>query len=139
MIFFHRASFYEKWAPVVGRVIFGLAFLLGAAFKIPGTAGFVMETGQAAAAGVPFAMVAVFLAFILELVAGLALVLGWRAREAAFVLAPYTLLLALIFYHNISDPMVMGMFVSHLVFVAGLLYVSVYGAQRVAVRKDAVA
>lgn len=138
MLLFNHSRAYETWIPVVARIIFGLQFLMGAAFKIPGTAGFLMETQQTAAAGVPFAMVAVFLAFIVEVVAGLMLVFGWRAREAAFVLAPYTLLLGAIFYHDFSDPMIMGAFISHLSMVAGLLYVSVYGAQHKAMRKDPV-
>lgn len=132
----YRARAYEKWAPVIARIAFGLQFLLGAAFKIPGTPMFGMEVAQTAAAGVPLATVAVLLAFILEAAAGLMLVFGWHARKAAFVLAPYVLLLALIFYRNIADPMIMGEFVSHLAFIAGLLYVSVYGAQHFAVRKD---
>lgn len=127
---------YENWAPVVARVVFGALFLMGASFKIPGTEGFLMETGMAAAMGVPFATVAVFLAFVLEVVAGLALIIGWQARRAAFVLAVFTLALAFIFYGNVSDPMVMGQFVSHLGLVAGLLYISVYGARHAAVRKD---
>lgn len=127
---------YETWAPVIARIAFGLQFLLGAAFKIPGTAGFLMEAQQTASAGVPFATAAVFLAFLLEVITGLMLVFGWHARKAAFVLAFYVLLLALIFYRNIGDIMMMGEFVSHLAFIAGLLYVSVYGAQHFAVRKD---
>lgn len=127
---------YQKWAPVVARIIFGLQFLLGASFKIPGTPFFAGEVAQTAAVGVPFPMVAVLLAFVLEVVLGLMLVFGWHARKAAMILAPYVLLLAVLFYRNLSDPMTMGMFVSHLSFIAGLLYVSVYGAQHFAVRKD---
>ena len=132
----YRARAYEIWAPVVARVAFGLQFLLGAAFKFPGTPMFSAEAAQTAAAGVPFATVAVLLAFVLEVVCGLMLVFGWHARKAGFVLALYVLLLALIFYRNVSDLMIMGEFVSHIAFIAGLLYVSVYGAQHVAVRKD---
>ncbi|HEV7121723.1 MAG TPA: DoxX family protein [Candidatus Paceibacterota bacterium] len=136
MIHPYRARAYEVWAPVIARVVFGLQFLLGAAFKIPGTAFFSGEVAQTAAAGVPFATVLVFLAFIIEVVCGLMLVFGWHARKAAFVLAPYTLILALVFYRNIADVNIMGEFISHLAFIAGLLYVSVYGAQHAAVRKD---
>lgn len=127
---------YEHWAPVVARVVFGAMFLMGASYKIPGTEGFLVESGMTAAAGIPFATVAVFLAFVLEVVAGIALVIGWQARRAGFVLAVFTLALAFIFYGNLADPMVMGQFVSHLGLVAGLLYVSVYGARHAAVRKD---
>jgi putative oxidoreductase len=128
---------YENWAPVVGRVLFGALFLMGAAFKMPGTQGFLMESGMTAAAGVPYAHIAVALAFVLEVVAGLALIVGCHARAAAFTLAIFTLALAIIFYSNWSDPMIMGQFVSHLGLIAGLLYISVFGATYAAVRKDA--
>ena len=124
---------YEHWAPAVARWIFGLLFLLGAFYKIIWHAAQVAET---AAAGVPLPEVAVWLAFIFELVTGIALIIGWKVRPIAFLLALYVLLLAFIFYHNFADPMIMGQFMSHMAFIAGLLYISVYGAQHVAVKKD---
>jgi len=124
---------YEVWAPFAARLIFGFQFLLGAFFKIIWHSA---EVAQTQAVGVPFPELAVWLAFILEVVLGLALIVGYRVRIVGLVLAAYVLLLALLFYRNIADPMVMGMFVSHLGFIAGLLYVSVYGAQHIAVRKD---
>ncbi|KND49377.1 MAG: putative membrane protein [Parcubacteria bacterium C7867-008] len=136
MIFPNRTRVYEQWAPVIARIILGAMFLMGASFKIPGTGGFGMETQMTADAGVPFAMIAVLLAFIIEVVAGLCLVVGYHAREAAFILAGFTLILAFVFYRNFADPMTMGQFVSHLGLIAGLIYVSVYGAQHVAVRRD---
>lgn len=132
----NQTQAYVTWAPVVGRVFLGGLFLMGAAFKVPGTASFAMEAGMTAAAGVPFAQVAVFLAFLLELGAGLAVVLGYHARVAAFLLALFTVALTLIFHSNFSDPMEMGQFVSHLGLIGGLLFVSVYGAKQVAIRKD---
>ena len=136
MSIYPYSNSYEKWAPFVARLVFGFQFLLGAWFKVPGTAGFTAEAGMTAAAGVPFATVMVALAFLLEVVCGVALIIGWHTRRAAFVLAIFTLALAFIFYRNITDIQTMGMFVSHLGFVAGLLYVSVYGAKSVAISRD---
>lgn len=131
------SSWYVRWAPVLGRVLFGLLFLAGAAFKIPGTAGFTAEAGMTAAAGVPFATIAVALAFLVEVICGVSLIIGWHARNAALVLAVFTLALALIFYNDFSNPEIMGMFISHLGLIAGLLFVSVYGARQFAVSRDA--
>ncbi len=128
---------YEHWAPFLARVLFGGLFLMGAAFKIPMTAGFANEVAMTAATGFPLAMIAVFLAFILEVVAGVSLVIGWRVRLFGFLLAGFTLILAFVYDRDFSNPMVMGQFISHLGLIAGLLYLSVYGAQHVAVRKDA--
>jgi putative oxidoreductase len=129
----HYSRAYETWAPFLARLIFGFQFLLGALFKITWHGA---EVAQTAAAGVPFPELAVWLAFVLEVVAGIALIIGFKVRTTALVLALYVLLLTFIFYRNVADPMVMGMFVSHLAFVAAFLYLSVYGAQRIAVRKD---
>ncbi|MBP9816522.1 MAG: DoxX family protein [Candidatus Pacebacteria bacterium] len=124
---------YETWAPFVGRLLMGAVFLVGASFKIPGTEGFTAEVGMAAAAGVPIATVAVFLAFILEVVAGVSIIVGWQTRLWAFLLMLFTVLLTAIFYRNLSDMMVFGMFMSHLGLIAGLLFISTYGAQSKAV------
>lgn len=132
---FSRA--YERWAPVVARVIFGLIFLFSASAKIPGTALFASNVLQTADVGVPFATVAVFLAFILELVAGLALLLGWKTRLAAAALIPYVVLLLFLFHLSFENPLDTGLFIDHFILIAGLIFLSVYGAQNLAMKKDA--
>jgi putative oxidoreductase len=127
---------YENWAPVVARVIFGLQFLLAASFKIPGTIGYQAESAYAGAAGLPFAGFFVGVAFLLEVLAGVSLILGWQVRRMAFLLSGYVLLIALLFYRNVADPAMLGQFVSHLGLIAGLTYVAVYGAQHFALSKD---
>jgi putative oxidoreductase len=127
---------YEKWVPVVARIIFGLTFLMSAYYKIPGSESFAMQVGMSDGAGIPFAYVAVLLAFALELVGGLALVLGWQTRLFSFLLAGFVMLIALFFFRNWSDQQTMGNFISCCIEAAGLGYVSVYGARHFAVRKD---
>ena len=132
----HFSRSYQQFAPLVARVIFGGMFLMGAAFKIPGTAPFLGEVGMSAAQGLPFAMIFVALAFLLEVVCGIAVIVGWHTRHAAFVLAVFTAALTFIFHSDFADMNSIGQFVSHLGLIAGLLYVSVYGAQSFAVSKD---
>lgn len=125
---------YETWAPVLGRVLLAGGFLMGASMKIPGTESFAMEVAMTAAVGVPFAYVAVILAGILELVAGVAIIVGWNARFFAFLLMLFTILLTALFHMSFADPMAIGIFMGHLYLIGGLLYVSVYGAQGMAVK-----
>lgn len=127
------APAYERWAPFIARLIFGFQFLLGAYFKIGGHA---MEVAQTAAVGWPLPEISVDAAFVVEVIAAVCLIVGYRVRAVAALLAVYVLLLALVFYRHIADPMTMGMFVSHLGFIAGLLYISVYGAQQIAAKPD---
>ncbi len=124
---------YETWAPVVGRVLFGLLFLNGAFWKIPGTDMFTMQVAGAEAVGLPFATVAVFLAFLLEVVAGIMLVVGWNTRMAASALIVFVILIAVFYGRNLADMQQMMTFFTCLQLIAGLLYVSVYGAQRAAI------
>jgi putative oxidoreductase len=128
---------YEQWAPFLGRLILGGAFVFGALWKIPGTEMFAMQVGQTAAVGWPLATISVSLAFILEAVGGLALILGWKTRFFALVFVLYVALLTVLFnLPDMSDPMSIGTFVNHLIFIAGLLYVSVYGAKSIAIKAD---
>lgn len=107
-----------------------IQFAVAALFKV---IGFSAEVGQTAAAGVPWAGAAVAAALALEALGVVSLLLGWQIRRIALALAAYVALLAVIFYHNWSDPMVMGLFISHLGLIAALMYVSAYGAGRFAI------
>ena len=131
----HLTPQYEKWAPFVARLIFGAAFLLSAFYKIPGSDSFNMQVGMTAEAGLPFAYLAVVLAFLLEIVAAVALIIGWHTRTAAASLAVFILIIAVVFFRDITDPNQFPMFMTCLELTAGLIYVSVYGAQTIAIKK----
>lgn len=133
----HNATWYRNWAPVLARLIFGATFLMGAYYKIPSTESFQMEVAMSAAAGIPLATIAVPLAFLLELFGGLALIFGIGTRLAAFLLTPFVLLIALFFFRDWSNQAMFAEFMSCMTLIAGLLYVSVYGARTAAVSKDA--
>lgn len=130
----HLTRPYETWAPVVARVLFGLLFLNSAFWKIPGTEMFTMQVAGAEAVGLPFATVAVFLAFVLEVVAGLMLVFGYKTRTAAAVLMVFVFLILVFYGRNLADQTQMMTFFSCLQVIAGLIYISVYGAQKAAVQ-----
>ena len=127
---------YEHWVPIVARTIFGLSFLMSAYYKLPGSESFAMQVGMSEAAGIPFAYFAVLLAFALELVGGLALIIGWHTRIFSFLLAGFVMLIALFFFRDWSDQQTMGNFISCCIEAAGLGYISVYGARHFAIRKD---
>lgn len=133
----HYSHIYENWAPVLARLLFGLLFLHAAYYKIPGTETFLSEVNTTAQAGVPFAEVAVILALFLELIGGIALVIGWQTRTVAITLALFVLVLNLVFFRDFSDQLQLVFFMSNLGLIAGLLYVSVYGARYAAVDNDA--
>ena len=81
---------------LVGRVLIALLFLPAGIQKITGFAGTV---GYAAGAGMPMPQVAVAIGLVIEIVGGLAILLGWQTRWAALILGFFTLV-ASFFFHN---------------------------------------
>lgn len=125
---------YETWAPVLGRVLFGVIFLMAASSKIPGTESFAAQVAMTDAAGVPLATAAVVIAGLLEALGGVALIIGWNARLFSFLLAALMVILTGVFHTSFENPAAVGNFMTHVAMIAGLLYVSVYGAQNAAVK-----
>ena len=132
----HYSSAYENWAPVVARVIMGLIFLMSAYYKIPGTESFAMQVGMSGSVGIPLPYIAVLLAFVLEVVGGIALVVGWQTRTVALALGAFVMLIAVYFYRDWSNQATFGGFISCVTQTIALVYISVYGAQHAAVSKD---
>ena len=70
----------KQFAPVTGRVLLALIFVLSGFNKIGGFAG---TAGYMASKGLPMAEVLLVLTIIIELGGGLLIMLGWQARWAA--------------------------------------------------------
>src|SRR5947207_2330138 len=89
---------YERMAPLLARILIAVPFLFAAPFKMPGMSSFAANVDFTAAAGVPIPSVAVALAALLDLVAGVMIVVGWHARLAAATLVLYVALLTVVFH-----------------------------------------
>lgn len=81
---------------LVGRILLALFFIPAGISKLTGFAGTV---GYAASSGLPLPEVGVAIALLVEVVGGLALLLGWGTRWAAIALAVFTAV-ASFFFHN---------------------------------------
>jgi putative oxidoreductase len=86
----------------------------------------------AASQHVPFASQLMPLAALFEIAAGLSLVTGWRAREAAVALATWIIVLGPLFHQFWNVPpqfwqAVIDDFFHHLVMFGGMIYVAVFG------------
>lgn len=122
-------QFYTFAAPA-GRVLLALIFILSGAQKITGYAG---TQGYMEAFGVPGALLPIVI--VVELVAGVALIIGWQARIAAFLLAGFSLVSGLIFHYipstgmeGMEAQMQMIMFMKNISIAGGLLMVVSLGA-----------
>jgi len=113
----------QNLAAPLGRILLALIFVLAGINKITGYAG---TQGYMESMGVPGILLPLVIG--VELVGGLALMLGWHARLTAFLLAGFTLLATLIFHSNLGDHTQYLFFLKNLSIAGGLLMVFSFGA-----------
>ena len=115
---------------LIGRLLLAFMFVPAGFGKIAGFAGAV---GYANSVGMPMATAGVAAALVIELFGGLALLIGYRTRIAAVLLAIFTLV-ASFFFHNYwampaeAQMMQQLMFTKNLAIVGGLLAFAAFGA-----------
>lgn len=119
-----------KFAPLVGRILLALIFIISGFGKIM---GFDATLGYIRSAGLPVAQLSAIAAIVIELGGGILLVLGWRARWAAAALFVFVLVAALYFHAFWASPPDQAMmqqiqFLKNLGIMGGLLYVLAYGS-----------
>ena len=112
----------QKSIAPIGRFLLSLMFILAGYNKIGGYTG---TQGYMEAMGVPGMLLP--LVIILELLGGIALLIGWQTRVVAFLLAGFTVIANLIF-HNLTDQMQSLLFMKNLSIAGGLLMVTALGA-----------
>jgi putative oxidoreductase len=108
---------------VVARILMAQVFLLAGLGKL---GAYAATQDYMAAMGVPGILLPVVIA--LEIGGGLALIAGFFTRWIALVLAGFSMVGALIFHHNFSDPIQMVMFMKNFAMAGGLLLLYGYGA-----------
>lgn len=120
----------EKFAPLVGRILIALLFIPAGLSKIGGFAGTV---GYVGSKGLPLPQVAAAGAIAVEVLVGLAILIGFQTRLAALGLAAFTVVAGVIFHNFWAMPaeqvMVQQiMFMKNLGIAGGLLVLAAFGA-----------
>ncbi len=115
---------------LAGRVLIALLFLPAGFQKMTGFAGTV---GYAASAGMPMPSVSVGIGMAIEILGGLAILLGWGTRYAALLLAFFTLVASFFFHAYWGLPadqagMQQLLFNKNVAVVGGLLAFAAFGA-----------
>ncbi|MGW8227299.1 MAG: DoxX family protein [Gammaproteobacteria bacterium] len=113
----------EKYVNLAGRILLAHIFLLAGVNKITGYSG---TQGYMEAMGVPGMLLP--LVIILEIGGALALIAGWQTRLAAYALALFSIVSALIFHSNLGDQMQMILFMKNWAMAGGLLVLAANGA-----------
>jgi putative oxidoreductase len=119
-----------KFAAVAGRTLLALIFITSGFAKLTGIEG---TATYIASVGLPAPVLLAVLAGTLELVAGVALVIGFKARQAAWALALFTLVATVVFHAYWAAPadqqfVQQLMFMKNLSIVGGLFILATAGA-----------
>jgi putative oxidoreductase len=121
----NSSTTFDAVLPFVGRLLLSAIFLVSALGKIQAPAGTI---GYIAAAGLPFPQIGYALAVLIELVGGLALLVGYRTRIAAGALAIFSLAAAIGFHSNLADMNQFIHFFKNVAIAGGLLQIVAFGA-----------
>ena len=122
---------------LVGRILIAYLFIPAGIGKLMGFAGTV---GYVASAGLPLPELGAALAIVVELGLGIALLLGYKTRVTALVMAVFTVATALFFHKYWSAPDAMKMmqqinFNKNIAIAGGLLALAGFGAGRFSIDK----
>ena len=120
----------ESTLNLIGRLALAALFVPGGISKITGFEGTV---GYISSVGLPLATLGAILALVVEIGAGIALIVGFKTRIAALVLAVFTVA-ASVFFHAFWAAPADQAFVAQLLFfkniavAGGLLVLAAHGA-----------
>ena len=113
------------YLPALGRLLIALIFVLSGLSKIAAPANTIAYIQSA---GAPFAPAAFGIAAVVEVIGGLALLVGFQTRLVAAILATFTLAAAVLIHNNLADQNQMIHFMKNLAITGGLLQVVAFGA-----------
>ncbi len=116
---------------LVGRVLIAIMFIMAGYSKIGGYEG---TAGYMEAMGVPGMLLPVVIA--LELLGGIAVLVGYQTKIAAFLLGGFSFLAAIIFHSNFGDQMQMILFTKNLAISGAFLLLFVHGPGQWAINSN---
>ena len=108
---------------LIGRILISLVFLLAGAGKIfnyEGTINYMESFSVSSYLLIP--------AIIIEILFPLLIIIGYKTRLSALILALFSLLLAVIFHSDFSDQMQLISFLKNFAIAGGFLIIFIRGA-----------
>ena len=118
----------QSSAELGGRVLLAAIFLISGLGKIGAYAG---TAGYMAAVGVPGALLPAVIAT--EVLGAIAVILGWKTRIVALLLAGFTLIAGALFHSHFADQMQTIMFLKNVAIAGGFLLLAANGPGRLSV------
>ena len=114
---------FHNVASLAGRILLSAMFITAGLSKLG--EGYAHTQGYMEMMGVAGGLLPLVIAT--EVLAGIALLLGFQTRIAAFLLAGFTLLAAVLFHVDFSDQMQQILFMKNLAITGGLLALAAHG------------
>lgn len=115
---------FDKYTVLIGRILLALVFIAGGASKIAdGGAGTIPYMESMGIPGFLFWPTALF-----ELLAGLAVLVGYQAKMIGMLLAGFCIVTALMAHSNFADQMQMILFMKNLAMAGGFMMLMRFGA-----------
>jgi putative oxidoreductase len=112
-----------KYADLPARAALSAVFIIAGISKISAFKG---TQGYMEAFGLPGFLLAPTIAF--EILVGLALLVGFKTRYVALILAGFTVVTALVFHRQLGDQMQQILFMKNIAIAGGLLLLAKTGA-----------
>ena len=115
--------------PLIGRILLAAIFIMSGIGKLgapPATQGYI------AAMGMPAPLLAYLGSVAIELGGGLLLLVGYRTKLVAAVLAAFCIVTAFIFHHAPADQNQMIHFLKNIAMAGGLLHFAAFGSGKFA-------
>ena len=114
----------SAYAATAGRILLAAIFILSGFSKISDPAG---TLGYIGSAGLPLPAVGLGIAILVEVVGGVALIIGYRTRFVALALAAFSIATAAFFHSALGDQNQFIHFFKNIAMAGGLLQVAAFG------------
>jgi len=119
----------ENYGNLVGRILISVIFLMAGLSKLG--AGYEGTQGYMEAMGIPGQLLP--LVIFTEVVGAIAIIVGFKTRLVAFLLAGFSLVSAALFHFNFADQTQSIMFMKNLAIAGGFLFLVTNGAGYVSI------
>ncbi|HTW28396.1 MAG TPA: DoxX family protein [Acetobacteraceae bacterium] len=115
----------DRWLTLVGRILLAWIFVMAGFGKLmsPGA-----TIGYFGSIGLPVPVAAYAVALFVEILVGLALLVGYQTRVSALILAVWCILTAITAHSNFANRDMMIHFMKNFAMAGGLLFVAAHGA-----------
>jgi len=118
----NNSNLLKQFSAPTGRVFLAIIFFMSGLTKMSSYSG---TQGYMDAMGVSGMLLPLVIA--LEVIGGLAIIIGWKTKLVALALATFSISSAMIFHADFSDQMQMGMFMKNVAIAGGFLMLVAQG------------